>query len=371
MAKEKSKTKSAEVIQLGAPNQGLYTMDDGTPVLTNSMLTSFRRCIKQSEYKYYHRLKPKLIGSPLKRGSWVHELLEVHGKGGDWRAHHMKLCAKFEELFDEEKELYGDMPTEILRVMESYFWHYKKDPWVYHESEYELEAKLPNGTLLRGQVDNLIENEFGLWLVDHKTNKTLPNLRYRMLDTQAPFYIWLAWQNNIPVRGFIWNYLRWKAPSVPKMAYVGTARERLSTAAVDTDYPTYKAALKEYKLDLKASPHREKLAQLKALRYSPGEITASTFFQRSVMEKSEALIERILKEAMRTADRMNSYDFTDPDAVERTVGRHCEFMCSYTDVCGMELLGANTRPLIKQNFEVGDPLSYYHDKAGDVEGREI
>jgi hypothetical protein len=32
----------------------------------------------------------------------------------------------------------------------------------------------------------------------------------------------------------------------------------------------------------------------------------------------------------------------------------------------MELLGGNLKPLIKQNYEVGDPMSYYHDQAGDT-----
>jgi hypothetical protein len=97
----------------------LYPADDGTPILTNSMLSAFRRCIKQSEYKYVHRLKPKRLGSPLKRGTWVHALLEEHHKGGDWKKLHKKLSAQFAELFDEEKDFYGDMPTEIGRIMKS------------------------------------------------------------------------------------------------------------------------------------------------------------------------------------------------------------------------------------------------------------
>ena len=348
--------------------KGLYLGDNGQPIVTNSMLTTFRRCAKQAEYKYYHRLKPKRLGQPLKRGVWVHELLEVNGKGGDWREHHAKLSLKFDELFDEEKEYYGDMPTEIEHIMESYFWHYKNDPWIYHESEFELEAELPDGTLFRCKVDNLIENQFGLWLVDHKTHKTLPNLRYRMLDTQSPRYIWAARQNGLPVQGFIWNYIRWKAPTVPQLAYAGTARERLSKKAIDTDYPTFRAALKSYGISPKE--HREELDRLKKMRYSPGDITASSFFQRVVMEKSDDLLERVMKETLHTTKRMNTYKFKDTDSVERTVGRHCEFMCSYTDLCGMELLGANTRPIIRQNFEVGDPMSYYHDRAGDEGDKE-
>lgn len=359
-----------EVVDARALGQPLYPHPEtGQPILTNSMIGAFRRCIKQSEYKYVHRLKPRVLGKPLKRGTWVHELLEVDAKGGDWKAHHKKLSAKFNNLFDEEKDYYGDMPGEIAAIMKSYFWHYKADPWKYHEVELEMTAELPNGVLLRSKVDGLIENQFGLWLVDHKSHKTLPNVDYRMLDTQSPIYIWVARQNNIPVQGFIWNYLRWKAPTVPQMAYVGKSNQRLSKAALDTDYPTYKRALKQYEAEygLDLSDYARQLKVLKSHRYSPGAPQSSSFFRRDVYEKSPELIDRVLKEAMRTADRMNNYDWSDPDSVERTVGRHCQFMCSYSDLCTNELMGNNTQPLIRQNYEVGDPMSYYHDRAGETD----
>lgn len=345
----------------------LYPAEDGTPILTNSMLTTFRRCIKQAEYKYVHRLKPKRLGGPLKRGTWVHSLIEEDANGKDWRKLHQKFSAQFEQMFDEEKDFYGDMPTEIETIMESYFWHYKNDPWKYHETELELTAQLGK-TLIRIKFDALVENQWGLWLVDHKTHKTLPKLEYRMLDTQSPLYIWVARENGIPVNGFIWNYVRWKAPTIPQMAYAGTARQRLSVRGIETDYPTYARTLKQYKQEygLRIKDYATELERLKLHRYVPGEPQVSPFFRRDVFEKSDELIRRVLKEAGRTAKRMNKYDFSDPEAVERTVGRHCEFMCSYRDLCSMELLGGNLKPLIKQNYEVGDPMSYYHDRAGEV-----
>ena len=343
--------------------------DTGQAILTNSMLGAFRRCIKQSEFKYVHRLKPKMLGSPLKRGTWVHSLLEEDAKGGDWKALHKKLSKKFDRMFDEEKDFYGDMPTEIATIMKSYFWHYKHDPWKYHEVELELTAELPNGVLLRIKFDALVENQHGLWLVDHKTHKTLPGLTYRMLDTQSPIYTWVAHQNDIPVSGFIWNYVRWKAPTVPQMAYIGKSNQRLSKRGVETDYPTAKRALKQYQEEygLDLEPYKPWLETLKNMRYRPGDIQSSPFFRRDVFEKHPDLVERVLKEAMRTADRMNTYDWSDPDAVERTVGRHCDFMCSYKDICSMQLLGGNLKPLLKQNYEVGDPMSYYHDRAGETD----
>lgn len=359
-----------EPVDLGMPGQPLYPHPEtGQAILTNSMLGAFRRCTKQSEYKYVHRLKPKRLGSPLKRGTWVHSLLEEDARGGDWKALHKKMSHKFNKLFDEEKDFYGDMPGEISAIMKSYFWHYKNDPWKYHEVELELTAELPNGVLLRIKFDGLIENQFGLWLIDHKTHKTLPNFEYRMLDTQSPIYIWVARQNGFPVNGFIWNYLRWKAPSVPKMAYVGKRNQALSKAAVDTDYPTYKRALKQYAVEygLDINDYQRQLDALKRQRYVPGEPQTSSFFRRDVFEKPDELINNVLKEAMRTADRMNNYDWSDPAAVERTVGRHCQFMCSYTDLCTNELMGNNTRPLLRQNYDVGDPMSYYHDRAGETD----
>lgn len=352
------------ITDLGMPGQApLYPHPEtGQAILTNSMLGAFRRCIKQSEYKYVHRLKPKVLGKPLKRGTWVHELLEVDAQGGDWKKRHKQLTQKFNNLFDEEKDFYGDLPVEIGRIMKSYMWHYKHDPWKYHEVELELTAELPNGVLLRIKFDGLIENQHGLWLVDHKTHKTLPNITYRQLDTQAPIYIWVARQNGIPVQGFIWNYLRWKAPSVPALLKDGS---RLSKSATDTDYPTFKKALQTYGLD--PAPYQDRLDALKKARYVPGEPQTSTFFRRDVFEKPDDLIERVLKEAMRSADRMNTYDWSDKDAVERTVGRHCQYMCSYSDLCTMELMGHNTRPLLRQNYEVGDPMSYYHDRAGETD----
>jgi len=293
------------------------------------------------------------------------QLIEEDLRGRDWLELHRKLSKQFENLFDEEKDFYGDMPTEIERIMRSYFWHYKADPWKHKEQEFELEATLPSGQILRGKVDDLIEDQFGLWLVDHKTHKTLPKLAYRTLDTQSPTYMYLAKKNKLKVKGFIWNYIRWKAPSIPELVYVGRPNQRLSKRTVDTDYPTFRAALKEY--GLPKEDYADTLARLKSQRFKLGEIQTSPFFLRYHMEKQPDLIARVEKSTMVTADRMDSYNFADPDAVERVVGRHCEWLCSYTDLCAAELMGHNLAPLIKQNYTQGDPMAYYHDREADKE----
>lgn len=357
-------------VELLNPSYGLYLdPKTGKRISTNSMLKTFKHCPKEAEYKYVHRLKPRLLGGPLKRGVWVHELLEDLHNGIDWRIRHAKLSAKFAEMLDEEKDYYGNMPVEIAGIMECYEWHYQLDPWIVIDTEFQLDAELPDGTILRGKVDGLVENSLGLWLVDHKTHRSIPDLRYRMLDAQSAFYIWLALKNKIKVQGFIWNYVRWKMPSTPELLKNGS---RLSKTACDTDYVTLKRALETYERERGYKPSKEDLAwlnRLKGLQYRPGMPQESTFFRREVIEKDTDMLKRVILGNYTTSKRMHSYDFTNPDKVERNVDRGCSY-CSYADVCTAELMGVNTLPIIKQNFIVGDPNDYYNDRAGDTPDKD-
>jgi hypothetical protein len=336
------------------------------------MLKTFRRCPKQAEYKYVHRLKPKRLGSPLKRGTWIHALLEAFHMGEDWLDLHKRLSNQFNTLFDEEKDYYGDMPVEILALMKAYIWHYKRDPWEVIDCEFQLEATLPDGTVYRGKVDMLIRDSHGLlWLVDHKSHKSLPDFGFRLLDAQSALYIWAAWENGIEVQGFIWNYIRWKEPSTPKLLKDG---KRISDVVADTDYPTFVRALKKYKAEnpqfVIRDKDREYAKYLRDQQFDFGKLQTSSFFRRDILEKSPDMIERVVQGNYTTSQRMHSYDFSDPDKVERVVDRSCTFSCSYVDLCTAELMGANTKPLIKQNYTTGDPNSYYNDKAGDVPEKE-
>lgn len=341
---------------------GLY-IDDGRVISTHSMLKTFRRCPKQAEYKYVHRYKPRLLAKPLRRGTWLHLLLEDYHMGRDWEATHLKLSREFDKLFDEERDFYGDLPAECKQLMLSYIWHYKFDPWKVLETEFKVETEFPDGSIYRAKCDMLIENRFGLWLVDHKTHKTLPDHEFRLLDAQSALYLWACLRNKIPVEGFIWNYLRTKAPSLPKQLKAGG----LSRRAIDTDYPTYYKEVKRLQAEcgLKITPAIiDKANYLKSLRFQPDQPQLSTFFRRDTLEKQPAMLKEVALENYRTAKRMHTYDFS--KAVERVVDTSCKFTCSYRGPCTVELMGGNIHPLIKQNYTLGDPLEYYEDRGGEV-----
>lgn len=338
-------------------------------VVTHSMIKAFRACKRQTLYKQVDRLKPRLLGKPLKRGTWMHTLLEEHHAGRDWREMHNKLCAKYNEMLDEEKDYYGDLPNDARLLMESYEWHYADDPWTVHEVEYTLEAKFPDGTLYRGKVDAIIENSLGLWIIDHKTHAVLPSHTFRLLDAQSALYLWAAKKMDIPVQGFIWNYLKTKAPSKPTLLQSGA---RLSKKLGDTDWLTYTREIKRLKAERGYRVTRDDVAfaeRLKAQRYKHGEPQLSPFFRRDILEKDDDMLRRVASEAYNTTRQMAKYNFAQRDAVERSVEmRKCEYFCGYRDLCTTELIGGNTALMLRNNYRVGDPQDYYQDRAGEQRG---
>lgn len=337
----------------------LYTdPETGKTISTNSMLKSFLACPNQARYKYYLRLKPKTLSKPLTRGKWMHSLLEAFYKGEDWKPIHRSLTHDFSLLFDEEKDALGDLPRECARLMRGYLWHYANHSWDIKGVEGVLEAELPDGTIFRGRYDLLVEDEFGLWIVDHKNFRNFPDLTLRQLDTQAPRYVWAARQNGLKVKGFIWNYLKTTGMTKPALLKDGT---RLSRSKINTDYPTYLGALKEYGLDTK--PYKDELARLRAVRFDWGAPQVSPFFYRNTLEYDNTRLERLIKSTYHTSIRMHDYRFDLVDTVERNVSRACSFMCSYNGLCQTELIGGNTDIILRKQFSQADPMDYYYDEV--------
>jgi len=333
----------------------IYRDDEGNPISTQSMIKTFRRCPKQAQYKYVDRLKPRVLGKPLREGDWGHKLFETHYKGGDWRETHAQLTAKFATYMDEEREMVGDLPRTMARFMRSYLWHYANDPWKVLDTEFMLEAELPNGHIFRVKIDLLVEDQFGLWLVDHKFNKKLPDLSQRIKDVQSAMYMWAAIRNKLKVNGFIWNYIRRKPPTIPQLTKAG----RLSYRAIDTDYPTLLTALKQY--DINPQLHKDWLLRLKRQRFVHGAPQQSTFFRRNIIERNPEMLRHFAREALHTSKRMHEYPFDIPDIVERVPDTSCSFSCSYNEICTLEAFGGDTRNLRRQRYEVVDPLYYYED----------
>ncbi|WEV84087.1 DNA helicase [Mycobacterium phage Muddy] len=333
-------------------------LDTDNLIITNSLLKSFRSCPRKALYKYIELVTPRQkYSQPLERGSWFHELLEARYKGEDVKAVHTALCEKYHDLTDEEKDTLGDLPREMPRLYNSYNWYYRGDKsWEVHEVEMKVEAELPNGLQYQGKIDMLIEDEYGLWAVDHKTHKRLPSLDYRYRDTQSVLYIWALRECGIPVKGFIWNYV---VPTAPEPLRI-KVRGGLYARQPITDYPTALKGLKAEGLENEPE-YAEILKQLKTIRYEYGATQNSPVFRRDVLEKHDDMIARTLAEATYTADRFVEYAWENKDAVERLNDRSCDW-CEYKYLCIAELVGVNSDNVRRQMYKKANPLAYYEEK---------
>lgn len=311
-------------------------------LITNSMVKTLNNCNREFYYKYGKQLVPKYTSLPLKKGTWLHELLEAKYNGTGWEKRLKQLTREFNRLFDEEKEMYGDLPRICANIMRSYDYHWREEDsgLTVIATEEVVQVPLPHGHTYEFKFDAIVEDDYGVWLMEHKSHRKIPDADYRFLDMQTAKYVWglneLGTYGNI--MGVLWNYIRTKEPTKPKMTKMG----RLSRAKIDTDVLTFYNALVEYDLD----PHdfRDVLSRLKHHQ---------TFFRRERQPKPPRVIETLVKETVVVADEIEKGVIP-----IRSIARHCDF-CSYKDLCITQLYGGDAKSVVKLNYRKGTKADYY------------
>lgn len=337
-------------------------MPELIPVSTHTMLTSFGRCPRMAMYAYVDKIRPKTPSRPLKMGGWVHSLLEAHYKGENWKDKHEELLVEHESKFFEEE--LKDVPDSAYRIMRSYLWHYQlesKYGWKVLEVELELEFTWPDGTTHKVKLDLLVEINGEIVIVDHKLRTQFPSHLQRLLDSQNLLYIYAAAKNKIKVSKFIWNYLRMKPPTIPQILKNGT----LSKRKIETDYITLRDVIEHNKIDKKE--HTNELRALRAQYWRPGkDMSDHPFFRRIEWDKDIDTVKRLVKEMHRTHKDMRGYDFSDRDSVRRVRDNSCDYRCSYPLICSTEMFGGNVEQVLRNYYDVVDPLDYYNSDSSGV-----
>jgi hypothetical protein len=146
------------------------------------------------------------------------------------------------------------------------------------------------------------------------------------------------------ITGVLWNYIRTKEPTKPKMTKMG----RLSRAKIDTDVLTFYNALVEYGLDPR--DFRDVLSRLKHHQ---------TFFRRERQPKPPKVVETLVKETVVVADAI------DKGVIPiRSIERGCEFHCEYKDLCITQLYGGDAKDVMNRNYRKAKEKDYYgfHDE---------
>jgi hypothetical protein len=317
-------------------------------LISNSLLRTVTECERKYYYKGVKQLVLNRPSTPLKRGSWLHELLEAHYLGEGWEKRHRTLVKEYIRLSDEDKEYYGNLPDDCEMLMRRYVYHWRSVDRhlkiIAVEKVFEL--PWPHGHLFQGKFDVIVEDEYGVWLMEHKSHKTLPDDDYRFQDIQTARYVYTL--NKLgtygDITGILWNYIVTTLPKKPAILKDGS---RLSKRKIKTDALTLIAALKEYGLDPR--DYRDDIIRLKK--------RSSDYFRRVPTPIQVPVVERLVKEGVLAADRIEELERGRTPI--RNIGRHCTYSCDYQDLCIIELYGGNPKPLIKAKFHKELPLSYH------------
>jgi len=324
--------------------------------LSNSKAKTWRRCPNQFRYKYELGLRTKGRSIYLERGSWLHTLMEVYysadpglqikvGKkwfevGTDWRLAHKHMHRAFNNLFEEEKEDLGDLPTECMRIFTSYLMRYGKQDakqWKVIDAELDEIITLPSGLRFQVIIDLIVEEpDGGLWIVDHKTVGRFMAVDFMLLDSQLARYFWCAEDMGYKnLRGILFNEVNTTAPTLPKVLQDGTLEKR---ANLRCDVYTYMREIKRQGTTVDA--HREFLRRLASQQ--------DMWFRRTRLPKDPVLTARLMTELEWTADEIRTAQAN--QAFPRSPEKECTFMCEYLHMCQVELNGGDISDIIKSRF---------------------
>lgn len=227
-------------------------------ILSYSQIKTWKSCRQKWYYKYVEGLEPIQRIQKIEVGKYGHHLLESYYKGEDIsKASEEYWLEKTENMFQEEIDEYIEVRQQAEDMVKRYLEHYDDNEWKILAVEEPFKVNIPNpdGTeskdYLRGVIDLVVEDEMGeIWLVDHKFT-SIDLLKYEdnlVLDEQANYYLWALRQllQVDGIAGIIFNLLRTKTPSVPKVLVKGGLSKAKN---IDTTYEVYMQAIKDNGLD--------------------------------------------------------------------------------------------------------------------------
>lgn len=316
--------------------------------VSNSKVNTFRRCKKKYEYRYVMGLRPKKRERPLELGSWVHKLLETHYDGEDWKATHKLLTKQFYGLFEEEREMLGDVPETARAIMKAYLRRYAEEDKQYRvvDSEMNEFVTLPNGIQLQIVVDLIVEDRRGrLWPWDHKVRTKFGDGDSMLIDPQLSLYFqglkMLGYKN---IAGVVYNELAAKPPREPNLL---ASRKRLEKRQdIHTDVYTYMRAIRRHGFD--PSDYADILRRLAVTQ-------RGKFFRRTVLPKDAPQLRTVMGELVMTAGDILRAERR-VEFPRTFIPRQCKWDCAYKELCIAQMHGSNIDTMVKTGFTTSDRL---------------
>lgn len=325
-------------------------MDEDILEIHQSALKTWRRCHKAYDYKYIQRLQKRHTPNALIRGTIVHAMIEAKAKGEDpWEVFD-KFIEENNKVFKEEEEYFG-IEEMISDIMEGYFAYYrnddlkpvtiKKDSEVrYAEHSFLVPLIEEENIYFGGIIDMIVsDSKDRVWLMDHKTHKTLPKGDLSYLNIQSNLYAWAMNQlKELPNPvGMVWNYIRWKQPSKPQLLKNGSLSK---SSKIDTTWDIYKKAIREAGLDIKDYEDMKEALEGKE----------EDFYVRHYLPFNKHVQNAIVEDAKSTALEIK---YKAGKLKDRNITRDCSW-CEFYPLCQAELKGLDTSTILKFDFKEKD-----------------
>lgn len=292
--------------------------------LSYSKIKNWRFCPQAFKYAHLDRIEPKLKPVPFALGGAIHELIELDRKHRDWRARAEEMRGEFSQLSLEEQEYFGNVPHQALQIVEGYVNFYREVDRAYQfkaiEEDFGPHELIP-GVLYTAKPDAVAEDTMGrLILWEMKTGKRLPDADFRIWNLQTLLYVWAARLSGTNVQAIMWDHIRTKLPSEPKLLVKGG----LSKREIDTTYETYYAAI--IRNGLNPDDYSDILSALKKRR---------DFYMRVKLPVKEGMLNSVLEDAKVTARQIQE------GRIYRNISQmHCP-KCMYRALCEAALQGGD------------------------------
>jgi hypothetical protein len=317
---------------------------EGLIELSVSKAKVWRRCQTKYDYKYNRGLRPVRTARPLTLGSLVHECLEARALSTNWvqKIKDFKN-GEWSKLFEEERVMLGDIPTDTYRIMRGYHYYYLLSDKRYKTIAAELPFRVRlfnTNVVLVGIIDLIVQDDNGeFWIFEHKTvKKDLPTEDFRITDFQTAIYSYVMarilelWGFDKKLyRGVILDYLKTKAPTIPEVLKDGS----LSRRKITCDYYTYLECIKS--INGNPADYKDILEYMKT----------NVFYKRIPIVKSEILTRTFLNDMIRVAQQISQCSLRPTRALDWTCDRP---KCEYRDLCIAEIQGFDIEQLIKLQF---------------------
>jgi hypothetical protein len=277
-------------------------------------------------------------------------MIEAKAKGEDpWEVFD-KFIEENNKVFKEEEEYFG-IEEMISDIMEGYFAYYrnddlkpvtiKKDSEVrYAEHSFLVPLIEEENIYFGGIIDMIVsDSKDRVWLMDHKTHKTLPKGDLSYLNIQSNLYAWAMNQlKELPnPAGMVWNYIRWKQPSKPQLLKNGSLSK---SSKIDTTWDIYKKAIREAGLDIKDYEDMKEALEGKE----------EDFYVRHYLPFNKHVQNAIVEDAKSTALEIK---YKAGKLKDRNITRDCSW-CEFYPLCQAELKGLDTSTILKFDFKEKD-----------------